>query len=149
MNLQILAAMFPMPYEVHPFAAMMALAAPRVWAAISALKESVNWPGIARASGEVPIVALDQAIYNSSACGLCNRMCSVSYKLAISMLPKNICVDTVRRHFSLGSKNTSQSRRVKTRPCPQDLRFRQSRHLAGKVRQDVNRVCDQQEDGVG
>lgn len=62
MYLQILAAILPMPYDVHPLAAMMAPAAPRVCAAIEALKSEVSWSGRARRRGVVPIAALDHAI---------------------------------------------------------------------------------------
>lgn len=60
----MLAAMLPMPNAVQPLAAMMAPAAPRVWAEMLALKSSVRVEGgRARESGVVPIVAEDQAIY--------------------------------------------------------------------------------------
>lgn len=48
---------------MQPFAAMMAPAAPRVWAAMEALNSEVRVEGgRARERGVVPIVAEDQAI---------------------------------------------------------------------------------------
>lgn len=63
MYLQMLAAMLPIPNAVQPLAAMIAPAAPRVWAEMLALKSSVRVEGgSARERGVVPIVAEDQAI---------------------------------------------------------------------------------------
>jgi hypothetical protein len=59
----MLAAMLPIPYDVQPLAAMMAPAAPRVCAAIDALKSGVSWSERASRRGVVPIAALDHAIY--------------------------------------------------------------------------------------
>jgi hypothetical protein len=69
MYLQMLAAILPMPKAVQPLAAMMAPAAPRVWAAMLDLSEGVRVEGgRARARGVVPIVAEDQAICGEVKC---------------------------------------------------------------------------------
>lgn len=89
MYLHILAAIFPIPYAVHPFALMISPAAPRVCAAISALKSSVKLSSRTSSRGEVPIVALDHAIYTS--------------KLAYIQVPKFLLSDFFRilYHFFL------------------------------------------------
>jgi hypothetical protein len=62
MALHMPAAMLPIPYAVQPLAAMIAAAAPRVWSAISCLKEAVRVPGGRHcASGVHPTVIVDHA----------------------------------------------------------------------------------------
>jgi len=49
-----------------------------------------------------------------------------AYKLAISMLSQHIRIDAAGRDLCLVRQRAAQARRVKTRACAQDLRFRQS-----------------------
>ena len=63
------------------------------------------------------------------------------------MLAQNIRIDRARRHTSFSRYSTTQARRVEISAAANDMLLGQTRELEGEVGQNVDRVCNQKQDG--
>ena len=63
------------------------------------------------------------------------------------MLSQNIRIDRARRHSRFGRYGSTKACRIEVSAATNNMLLRQAREFESEVCQDVNRVCDQKQDG--
>jgi len=63
------------------------------------------------------------------------------------MLSKNIRIDRARRHAGFGRYGSAKTCGIEVSAAANDMLLGQARELERKVRQDVNRIRNQKQDG--
>lgn len=69
------------------------------------------------------------------------------YHLRLAMLSQNIRINRARRHAGFGRYGSTKACRIKVSAAANDMLLGQARELERKVRQDVNRIRNQKQDG--
>lgn len=77
-----------------------------------------------------------------------NRYTGPRHELRISMLTENVRVDRTCRHLGLIRQDPPEARRVQKRPAANTLLSGQTSQLLREVRQDIDRIRHQQQDGI-